>query len=177
MNKFIFLSLLLLTFSCRPTVPTCNSCDFNCITDFDNSVISSQNCIPDHECTFELFQDMKVDHDEENGMKASQNSFIIAFSIYTEGAANIADDEFQTLFMLEIPNSNESFDVDTESLQSIAPSLRRSCFCQFTDWKYMDSGCIQGEKIDGTWHVQGDIEIDYFSNESPINYKFDFKVD
>ena len=178
MNKLL-IALLFSAFmitSCTRVIPSCESCDFDCLEEVNESVISSSNCLEDHTCDFEILMDTKVDHDVNEGTKDSNNSFVIKFSTETQGSPNIADDEFYTAFLLEIPDVNDSFSVSGEDVKDLKASMRRTCFCPFVDWKFFEDGCVQGEKIDGTWYVQGELKVDYYDSGDQLAYKFDFKV-
>ena len=178
MTRLLFACFAAITIlsACRKPVPACMDCDFDCITVFDDAVITSSDCLDDHTCSFEVLTDTKVDFDEVSGMNSSTNSFVINFSTKNIDDPNIADDEIFTSFLLEIPNENDSFSVSGEEVQSINASVKRSCFCPNVEWKLFEKGCIQGEKKDGVWFVQGNVSVDLYESGDDVDYKFDFQV-
>lgn len=162
--------------ACNKSIPSCDSCSFNCISEIDNEVISSEKCPNEYECTFQIIKDSEIDYSSANGIVSGGKSFIIEIVSFTQGSVDIADDEFTNRILLEIPNNQESFDLDGENLELLKPSFQRICFCGDVSLKPFTSGCLQGELINDVWNVQGSLFIDYYANGSEMNLMFDFKV-
>lgn len=165
--KYLFLSsIVFLFFSCDP-VTSCDSCDFTCLDEITNEVITNK-CPKDYDCTFEIITGMKLTQDSIGTLVNDDGATIFSIYTYTEGDPNIADDEFSNLIYIQVDNNSTSFSYENIDLTQNV-SISRTCFCWYSSqFRTTDQGCIQGEKIDNDWFIQGNIEMEL----GPI-YQFD----
>lgn len=152
-------------------IPTCVNCDFNCLEENDSTVITNA-CFDDWECSFKVSPQSAVNLEEREGLGNGEKNVFQMISI-TQGAPNIADDEFTNILVFEIEESQTSFSIDDANLANSKVHFRRICYCvDGVEFKAPTSGCIQGERqSDGTWFVQGDLNIAYSFGD------FDLKFD
>ena len=171
-----WIAIGLILASCTKPIPSCLDCEFDCISEFTDEVITIDNCLDNYECSFEMIPDTKIMYTEMNGKTSSNNSFVIELVYRTEGSASIADDEFTNKVAIEIPNDVTSFSVSDSELESLKASLQISCFCSHVEWRPITNGCLQGEKKDGKWYVQAALTIDYYDSGNLQSILFDFQV-
>ncbi len=164
--KTIILAISLATFllfSCDDEaveIPTCDDCNFTCLDANEADVITNA-CLDNYQCTFSITPQSKVDTDEQEGRSdGDQNVFQMIND--TEGSAAIADDEFTNILVFELDESQNSFSAEDNELTGMKTHYRRICHCGETEFKAINSGCLQGEKQpDGSWFVQGNLNVAY----------------
>lgn len=170
---FTFFLILILFQACKKDedlIPTCENCSFTCIDMNDTDVITN-NCIDNWECTFRVVPQSKVHLIENYGVSAGDKN-VFQMINFTEGALEIADDEFTNILVFELNESQNSFSVEDSELIKMKVHFRISCFCSEVEFKPVTSGCIQGEKqSDGTWFIQGNLKIPYSYGD--VEVKFD----
>lgn len=93
----------------------------------------------------------------------------------TEGNLDIADDEYTNILVFELDESLSSFSVENDELETMNVHYRTICFCDEVDFKSITLGCMQGEKqTDGTWFVQGKLEVQYSNGNDEVNFDSQF---
>ncbi len=180
MKKLIFkiILLTLLSQSCSKSgteIRSCEHCNFTCI-DMNETDIITNDCIDNWECNFKIIPESKVNINETQG--ASEGDGIVFQMVNrTEGDLAIADDEFTNILVFELNNSMNSFSAEDGELEIMNMHYRTICYCdqQHTAFKIITSGCIQGEKqSDGTWFVQGKLDIDSPNGISLVKFESQF---
>jgi hypothetical protein len=164
--KTIILALSLATlllFSCDDktvTIPTCDDCNFTCLEANEADVITNA-CLDNYECTFSITPQSNVDPDEQEGVSSGDKN-VFQMINDTEGSAAIADDEFTNILVFELDESQDSFSAEDNDLTGMQVHYRRICYCGETEFKAVNSGCLQGEKqADGSWFIQGNLNVAY----------------
>ena len=162
---FVFLSVI---FACSPK-EICKTCSFTCISNFDETVISN-NCRTNYTCEFLLENDMAIDSLQSNGMKDSTGFIVLYVNTYTNGSDDIADDELDHEILIQVKDDIDSFAYSDAELEDYLIS-KTTCFCLNVRFKRPKSGCVEGERKEGTWYVQGEVVMDEYTT-----HKFDFEV-
>ena len=179
MKNLIFGCLLafILFQSCHKNeeqVATCENCSFTCLDSNETDVITN-GCINNWECNFVVTPQSKVDITEYEGLgSGAKNVFQMINS--TQGDVSIADDEFTTILVFELADSQDSFAVEDSELENMKVHFRRVCHCvEGVEFSAITTGCIEGEKqADGTWFIQGNLHILYSFGEVAIKFEAQF---
>lgn len=142
------------------SIPTCDDCNFTCLADNEADVITNA-CLDNYECTFLITAQSKVDTNEQEGVSGGDRN-VFQMINDTEGSPQIADDEFTDILVFELDESQSSFSVEDNQLTGMKVHYRRICYCGETEFKAIDSGCLQGEQqADGSWFIQGNLNVTY----------------
>lgn len=165
MKNLLSVLVIISIFSCDP-VPSCESCSFTCLEDITDDVITNK-CPQNHDCTFLLEEDKMLAQDSVGTLLDNTDFLVFSIYTYTEGSKLIADDEFTTQIYIDVEQNSTSFSYENDAISEHA-TAQRICFCPNTHFRTSDKGCVQGEKVDGTWYVQGKIMI-----EDGPTYEFD----
>jgi hypothetical protein len=133
-------------------LPECPNCDFTCIPQGEPDVVTN-DCKNNFTCQFELHPDSKLDYSDENfdSYIKSGNNLVFRLYLHTDGAANVADDEFTDLLYFEIDPSAESFSAENDNLDLLNVRFQQLCFCADVKTKKPSSGCMQGQRIIGKY--------------------------
>jgi len=144
----------------KDDIASCENCAFSCLESEEEGIITNL-CLDNHECSFEYFKDSRIDLDEFQGL-GNGDDIVFQMTYSTEGDPIIADDEYTKILVFQIGDDQDSFSADDDDLKLLNVHFRSICFCADTEWKEIDSGCLQGEKQDdGTWYIQGFLAINY----------------
>jgi hypothetical protein len=142
------------------TIPTCEDCNFTCLDANETDVITNA-CLDNHQCTFLVTPQSKVDTDEREGVSGGDRN-VFQMINDTEGSADIADDEFTDILVFELDETQDSFSAEDNELEGMKVHFRQICFCGETEFKAVTSGCLQGEQqTDGNWFIQGNLNVAY----------------
>jgi hypothetical protein len=141
-------------------IPTCETCNFTCLDANEADVISNA-CLDNWQCTFSFSPQSKVNTNEQEGVSSGDQN-VFQMINYTEGSEEIADDEFTNILVFELDETQDSFSAQDNELEAMKVHYRRICFCSETEFKAVNSGCLQGEKqADGSWFIQGNLNVAY----------------
>ena len=165
----------LILISCKKEkskIETCADCNFTCVDENDVDVITN-NCLPNWECSFQIFENSTIDTEEYEGY-TSGNKRIFQMIKHTNGSEQIADDEFTDIVIFELDKNQTSFSAEDADLRLMNAHFKTVCFCSDVWFKPIIKGCLQGEKQeDGTWFIQGNLTtINYNVEEWKIDAKF-----
>jgi len=164
----IFICLVIMLSCGKDDLPTCENCNFTCLDDIETDVLSEE-CIDEWDCSFKVFGQSEVDITEREGIGAG-DKIVFQMNNSTEGAMEIADDEYTNILVFELDASRTSFSAEDEQLKNLNMHYREICFCLDTEFKEISSGCIQGERqSDGTWFVQGSLIVPNASGDFTVN--------
>ena len=141
-------------------IPTCDDCNFTCL-DANAADVITNACLDNYECTFTVTPQSKVNTNEQEGLSGGDRNVFQMINA-TQGAEEIADDEFTDILVFELDETQNSFSAEDNELEAMKVHYRRICFCSETEFKAVDSGCLQGEKqTDGSWFIQGNLNVAY----------------
>jgi hypothetical protein len=141
-------------------IPTCDDCNFTCLDANAVDVITNA-CLDNWQCTFSVNPQSKVNTNEQEGLSGG-NRNVFQMINNTQGAVDIADDEFTNILVFELDETQNSFSAEDNELEAMKVHYRRICFCSETEFKAVNSGCLQGEKqADGSWFIQGNLNVAY----------------
>ncbi len=153
--------------------PTCENCAFTCLDANEPDVISN-GCLDNWDCQFKFTPQSSVDITKNEGL-ASGDKTVFQMINSTEGAVEIADDEFTNILVFELDESQSSFSVEGDELSTMNVHFRRVCFCVDRGFQAVTVGCMQGEKQpDGTWFVQGNLTVPFSFGDVAIKFDAQF---
>jgi hypothetical protein len=136
-------------------LPKCMDCEFSCV-DLSNENPLTNDCLDNHTCTFEVHPNSKTDYSQlvQDPIK-SGDKLVFQLKTDTQGAPEIADDEFTRVLTFEMDPDITSFSLEVDQFDDVNLRFILLCFCSDVNFKQATAGCIEGEKItDEFWQVQ-----------------------
>lgn len=101
------------------------------------------------------------------------NNLVFEYKFSTEGAPEIADDEFTEIVYFELNANTEDFSFNENDFEGINAYLGRFCFCGNTGFFKITSGTMNGEKTgNNQWRVSINVEAMIEANENVPEMNF-----
>ncbi len=165
--QFFLLAALPLFFAqCKDDkLPSCPGCEFTCLEGNENGLFTN-GCQSNWDCRYKIHENAQIQYEEgehEDLVSIQEGSHLVFETILeTEGAANVADDEFTNKLYFEIDPSQESFFAEGDQLDLLNLRFQQYCYCVDVHFNKPSSGCLQGQKIDENyWKIQANLIIDF----------------
>lgn len=161
-NKLLTITVLsiVLLQSCKDELAKCPQCDFNCL-DTNDINIHNNDCLDNWTCNYAIRDGAKIETKNEVEIVEGNNT-VFEMHNSTEGELILADDEIAKILIFELDSEVSSFSATDSELENLNVHYRIGCYCLESDFKKVNTGCLQGELLqNGLWRIQGKLFVDY----------------